>query len=121
MIEGFINEYEDLVVPLTLILTDEHLIVNSIIDTGFNGYLSVSRYLIEESNWIYMGHEEYELANREIIEEEIYLGEIIFDERIYNVIVVATNSDEVLIGTRLLRDKILTVNFCSSRVEIVDC
>jgi len=50
----------------------------------------------------------------------IFKGSIVFDNEGYDVFVVVTDSEDTLIGTKLLREKILTINFSLNRIEIVD-
>jgi hypothetical protein len=48
----------------------------------------------------------------------VYLGEIVFDGHHSMVYAVATNAQDVLIGTKLLRTKTLTIDFRVQRVVI---
>ncbi|HEU4345122.1 MAG TPA: hypothetical protein VFU31_26530 [Candidatus Binatia bacterium] len=52
------------------------------------------------------------------MEQEIYLGEIIFDRRRGPVYAVMTEAQDILIGTKLLRGKTLVVNFRTRRVTV---
>lgn len=63
MIAGFVNENEEPVIEVNLDLGLEEISVNAVIDTGFNGYISVPKKLIDKSDWDFLGVEEYELAS----------------------------------------------------------
>lgn len=65
-----------------------------------------------------MGTEEYELANGEIVEEEIYLGKVVFDHEPKYVIGLSNRSTDLLIGTKLLENKILTIDFKNNEVTV---
>ena len=52
------------------------------------------------------------------MEQEIYLGEIIFDGQQGPVYSVSTEAQDILIGTKLSRDKTLVVNFRTKQVTV---
>ena len=59
---------------ITLNLKGEKIHPSAIVDTGFNGYLSVPREMVERSGWEFLGFEDYELANGELALEEVFWG-----------------------------------------------
>jgi hypothetical protein len=66
---------------------------------------------LRRSKWIAIGTEKFEIATGALVEQEIYLGEIIFDSRRGPVYAVSTEAQDILIGTKLLGGKTLVVNF----------
>ena len=55
MIEGFVNDSYESIIKLSIYLSSKILkTVNAIIDTGFNGYISIPTTLIGESNWDFL-------------------------------------------------------------------
>ena len=52
------------------------------------------------------------------MEQEIYLGEVIFDGQRGPVYSVSTEAQDILIGTKLLRGKTLVVNFRTKQVTV---
>ena len=62
--------------------------------------------------------EVFEIATGAIVEQEIYYGEVLFGGRKNAVYTVATDAKDVLVGTKLLRRNILTINFRTKRVVI---
>jgi hypothetical protein len=52
------------------------------------------------------------------VEQEIYLGEVIFDGRRGPVYSVVTEAQDILIGTKMLRGKTLVVNFRTKQVTV---
>ncbi len=120
MITGFINELEEPIIELALVLGDRSKSLPAVIDTGFNGYLSVSAEYVENSDWLFVGFEEYELASGEIIKAKTYLGDIIFDEEQITTFILISQSKDILVGTRLLKDKTLFIDFKDKRVIIDD-
>ena len=119
MIEDIINNFDEPIIKLDICLSSNNSKkVNAIIDTGFNGYISIPNTLIEESNWDFLGTEEYELANGDIVEEKVYLGKIFFDGDELQVFSLTNRTNDVLIGTKVLKNKILKINFKDLKVTI---
>ena len=112
------NRYGEPVVSIQLILRNRRVRFLAVIDTGFNGYLSVPKRLLTRGRWEAIGREEFEIATGDLVEQEVYFGEVIFDGRRYRVFAVGSESRDILIGTKLLRDKILLVNFRRKRVTV---
>jgi len=118
MLEGRVNRYEEPVVSIQLILRNRRVSFLAVIDTGFNGYLSAPKRLLAGGGWQAIGREEYEIATGDLVEQEVYFGEVVFDGRRRRVFTVGTESHDILVGTKLLRDKALLVNFRSKRVTV---
>ena len=119
MIEGIVNNFDEPIINLDIHLSSStSKKVSAIIDTGFNGYISIPPTLIEKSNWDFLGTEEYELANGDIVEEKVYLGKIVFDGDELQVFSLTNRTKDVLIGTKVLKNKILKVDFKDSKVII---
>jgi clan AA aspartic protease len=119
MLRGRVNKSGEPLVALTLELGRKRRRQTAVIDTGFNGYLSVPKSLIEQADWELLGFEDYELASGAIVREQVYRGWVIFDRRRVEVYAVATDSSDILIGTRLLRGKRLLIDFGSGEVYIM--
>jgi predicted aspartyl protease len=118
MLEGRVNRQGEPVVKVQLVLHRRPISFPAIVDTGFNGYLSVPKRLLRGSKWRAIGTEKFEIATGAFVEQEIYLGEAIFDGRRAPVYSVSTKAQDILVGTKLLRGKILLVNFRTNRVAI---
>ena len=119
MIEGIVNENEEPVISISLIIKGKLLNSSAVIDTGFNGYLSVPQKLADKSDWYFLGYEEYEIATGEKVTQSVYLGKIIFDGKEKETYILTSKSNDILIGTKLLRDKVLTVDFREKKVKII--
>jgi clan AA aspartic protease len=118
MLKGQVNRHGEPVISIQLILRNRPANFTAVIDTGFNGYLSVPRRLLVRSKWLGIGTEKFEIATGALVEREIYLGEVIFDGLQGPVYSVATEAQDILIGTKLLRGKTLMVNFRTKRVTV---
>jgi clan AA aspartic protease len=117
MLKGRVNRQGEPVISIQLILRNRPSNLNAVIDTGFNGYLSVPRRLLIRSKWLAIGTEKFEIATGALVEQEIYL-EIIFDGQRGPVYSVMTEAQDILIGTKLLRGKTLVVNFRTKQVTV---
>lgn len=118
MLKGRVNRHGEPVVSIQLFLRDRPIKHTAVIDTGFNGYLSVPRRLLTDSKWLAIGTEKFEIATGSVVEQEIYLGEINFDGQRGPVYCVVTEAQDILIGTKLLRGKSLVVNFRTNQVTV---
>ena len=118
MLDGRVNRHGEPIVAIQLVLRTRPSTFPAVIDTGFNGYLSVPKRLLRQSRWQMIGTEKFEIATGAIVEQEIFLGEIVFDGQRSPAYVVATNAQDILIGTKLLRHKLLSVNFRTARVVV---
>jgi len=118
MIIGFVNESDEPVVEVKLDLGKEKRAVNAVIDTGFNGYISIPKKLIDESDWDFLGIEEYELASGELMRERVFLGRVEIGTEKLVVFILSSNSSDTLIGTKLLKNRLLTINFADKTLKI---
>ena len=118
MIQGFVNEKHEPIVELVLILRGKSRIFSAVIDTGFNGYLSVPEKHIANSSWFFLGYEEYELASGEIVNAKTFLGDILFDDRKIQTFILSSPSEDILIGTRLFENKTLFIDFVEKKVIV---
>jgi clan AA aspartic protease len=118
MLKGRVNRYGEPVISIQLILRNRPTNLTAVIDTGFNGYMSVPRRLLRRSKWLAIGTEKFEIATGALVEQEIYIGEVIFDSQRGPVYSVATESQDILIGTKMLRGKTLVVNFRTKQVRV---
>lgn len=118
MLKGRVNRYGEPVISIQLILRNRPTSLTAVIDTGFNGYLSVPRRFLRRSKWLAIGTEKFEIATGALVEQEIYLGEVIFDGQRGPVYSVATKAQDILIGTKMLRGRTLVVNFRTRKVTV---
>ncbi len=88
------------------------------IDTGFNGYLELPDVLLRPLNPQYIGQVTSILAGGQSIEEELYQVNFLFDDREIFAEATFVDDSDILIGTQLLRDYCLTINFVMRTVAI---
>ena len=90
----------------------------AIIDTGFNGDMELPEVLRNSLNVRYVGRVTSALAGGQTIEEYVYLVEFPFDDQTVQAEVTFVSGFQILIGTHLLREYCLRINFVSGTVEL---
>ena len=120
MLNGIVNDRDEPVVSLHLISSKGHAHRHPvIIDTGFNGNLSVPEKLAKRYGWPWIGNESYEIVTGDVVEQKVFLGEIRCFGVQQQVYAVASHADDILMGTRLLRQKQLNINFLTKKLQII--
>jgi clan AA aspartic protease len=123
MLHGHLREDEQAVVAFELICRDgSRFSVAAVIDTGFNGQISLSRKVSStlDLDLIVEGTIEMELASGAVVEEQVYRGSIHFDGRTLPVEIILTDAEDSFIGTGVLTGKVLLINFATREVTIQD-
>ena len=88
------------------------------IDTGFNGDLELPEPLRNSLNARYVGQVTSALAGGQMIEEAVYLVNFPFDSKVIQAEATFVDGHQILIGTHLLREYRLQVNFVLQTVEL---
>ena len=88
------------------------------IDTGFNGDIELPEPLRNSLNARYVGQVTSALAGGQMIEEAVYLVNFPFDSKVIQAEATFVDGHQILIGTHLLRDYRLQVNFVLQTVEL---
>lgn len=118
-LSGYINEDLEPKLDNIFVMGEEAPIrLDVILDTGFNGELSLPVELKEKCKIEFVSVKPYELANGEIVEENVYLTELIVNEKSYIVETTLTGSKIALIGMELIRNKIAVFNLKDNTVKV---
>ena len=88
------------------------------IDTGFNGDLELPEALRNSLHARYVGQVTSALAGGQMIEEDVYLIDFPFDGKVIQADATFVADHQILIGTRLLREYRLQIDFVSQTVEL---
>ena len=119
MLKGRVNSRDEPIVRISLLSsTNRSQSHFAVIDTGFNGTLSLPESLIQRLGWRWIGHESYEIATGDVVREKVYVGRIRWLGRAQEVDVVASHAKDILIGTRLLEGRQLSIDFRRRHVRI---
>jgi predicted aspartyl protease len=114
LIEGVVAE--DGVPTITVDVGGE--LWNAIIDTGFNGELELPARLRSHVNAEFVARATSLLAANQRIEEDVFLVDFPYDGRIARVQATFADGNEILIGTGLLREYRLHVDFPAGTVVV---
>ena len=112
MIKGAVTHEGEPIVPIPI----GGKLWNVIIDTGFNGFLELPQSLSDHFNKKSIGSYTTVLAGGLQIEEHLYAIRFPFEGKIIDAEVAFAPVDTILIGTRLLNDYHLDINFVEKTV-----
>ena len=112
MIQGTVS---DTGVP-TIVLSIAGQEWTATIDTGFNGYLELPEILREALNPQYIGEVTSVLAGGQTIKEDLYQVNFLFDHRVVPAEATFVIDSDILIGTRLLQEYRLQIDFVMKTV-----
>lgn len=90
----------------------------AVIDTGFNGDLELPYALDTAVNPRFAGHCRSFLAGEQEIEEDQYLVRFPFDGVVVSALATFVHGDTILIGTHMLLEYLLEINFVSGLVRL---
>lgn len=114
MIEGIVDE-NGLPVVALIIAGQEW---KATIDTGFNGDLELPYSVGSYVNPRFFGRGLSLLAGGQSLEEEHYLVDFPFDGSVVRAMATFVSGDEILIGTHLLSDYRLLIDFPATEVKL---
>ena len=90
----------------------------AVIDTGFNGELELPERLLFHVNAQFVGRVTSLLAANQSVEEDVYLVDFYFDRKNVRVQATFVDGDEILIGTEMLQDYRLQIDFPAQAVIV---
>lgn len=119
MIKGYVDKYLQAKVPIAVLDKAGHISpLDAVLDTGFNGQLCISINELSKIDLTFLHSEKFELADGRIADRDVFLGQIIFDGQKRLVTVILSGSRDTLIGTFLLADKKLEIDYPKQSVRI---
>ena len=112
MIQGTFGNEVHLFFEIELITADGlNLSVNAMLDTGFTGFMAISKQDLDSLDWSFIRQEELRTAQGEA-RFYIYLGKVLLDGQEYEIPVYAGDEiTEVLLGSEWLKNLPLVVNY----------
>lgn len=119
-LQGFINEnLEPIVENVFLIGREEHILLEAILDTGFNGMVCLPRKFQPFCELSALGLEAFELADGTLVQEVLYVGQILLNDTPYFVEMTLTDADQTLLGMQLLLDKVASFDLKTMRIAVM--
>ena len=98
-------------IELTVIGLDDKIKVLALVDTGFDGAFMLSLPAALQIGLRLSNMVQVELADGSIKKEFVFEAKVIFDGETCPVEILLTSAEENLLGTALLRDRRLTMDF----------
>jgi len=92
--------------------------IDAIIDTGFNGALSIPISVAIPLGLELTATVEYELADGTIKQQMMFEATIQLGDEFFDTDILVNESDIALLGSELLKGKVLTVDYGNGTVEI---
>ncbi len=92
--------------------------LDALIDTGFNGDLTLPIGLAVELGLELVSRRQVELADGSIRSELVFVGTAVLDGRSQLAMIGLTDGLDALVGTGLLRDRRLTMDFRKGTISI---
>ena len=114
MITGFVNQTGIPFIPVRF--ADRDLL--AVVDSGFNGDLELPETLFGIGPQDYLGSAESFLAGGQQVEEDVYQVPLEFDGRSLHVETTFADTQTALVGTRLLREHHLEIDFPAKTVRL---
>ncbi len=92
--------------------------IEVIVDIGFNGTLWLPTTFLTGLNLEAISTQRFFVADGHSVDSQIFLGNMVWFGKDIEVEIVATESNNALLGTELLRGCSLFIHFPTQRVEI---
>jgi clan AA aspartic protease len=105
-------------IELTVLGLDDKITVPALIDTGFNGALMLSLPAALQIGLRLSNILPVELADGSIKKEFVFEAKVMLDGETLPVDILLTSSEESLLGTALLRDRSLTMDFSRQLIKL---
>ena len=111
MIQGHVNAGLEPMLRLNLIAPDGgRTEVEAVLDTGFDGFLSLHSQVIASLQFPLIGVRDYELGDGSLISFNVHEARIVWDGAAQLVPALDSDGDQ-LVGTALLRDHSTYIEF----------
>ncbi len=110
MHRGSVSQDQQALVTIDILNDEGHpQSVETILDTGFTGYLTLPTESILQLGLLSVGQRAFELANGELFEFEAYLAEVAWHGRLSDALVLKSDSAPLL-GMALLWGSRVTID-----------
>lgn len=118
--QGYVDEFSQPKMEIILIGESKRLTTEAVIDTGFNGELSIPVNLAIELGLKLIALEKVELADGSRRSQMVFSGKILWEKTERDVNIFVTYPGEHLIGTMLLGGQNMNIDFYKRTVTISD-
>ena len=115
----YVDEYRRCWAEISVAGAKQEITLLALVDTGFDGWVCLPTPIAIQLGLELFGLQIVELANGSQIEELVFRGEVTFKQKRKGVDITLTNSADALLGTGLLADSVLTIDFVERTMEIM--
>lgn len=116
--KGVVDKYSRAMLEIVLSGMRKEITTLAVIDTGFEGDICLPVGLAIQLGLELYDEVEMKLADGSIKSALVFKGVVMLGEEQKTAEIILTESQDVLIGTGLFKDKRLTIDFTSKVVEI---
>lgn len=118
--KAYIDEYRQAIVQIILKGKRTDIGTKAIIDTGFDGDICLPIHLAIQLGLELKSVQTVELADGSKKNELVFGGTVEFNRDDQEIEIFLTNGKDTLLGTGLLSDKIVKIDFLKGNVEIAE-
>ncbi len=109
MIDGFVNQYLEPIVPVTILDINQYRWRQEVVvDTGFDGDLTFPSEFIQQLGFTSAGETDMTLADAQTVKCNFYQVTAIWDGD-YRTVYLMESATQSLLGTNLMQGSMLTV------------
>jgi clan AA aspartic protease len=112
---GLVTDDLEAILRITLVNGSQ---IECALDTGFNGFLLLPRNFIENNSLPFVGNESVIMVEQNTTEVEVAAGEVNWLGEKLAVRILVSENDECLIGTQMLVDSKLEIDYKNLTVKI---
>ena len=117
-IDGKINTNDELLAPISVTGSRKRALVWAIVDTGFSGSLSLPLDLIANLGMELDGSANYQLADGTVKPQLLFRATVRWKGKTKRIKANLTFSDEILLGTELLKNGKLIGDYKNGKCQI---
>jgi len=119
LITGQINQAFSPILRVTVYGNKGEVTIDGILDTGFDGFICLPIAVAVPLGLELIDVTDSELADGTIVQDElVFAGKVLWDGEVIDVDVVLTKSADTLIGTAMLMNSDVRINFHTGEVLI---
>ena len=119
LITGQINQAGSPILRITVYGNKDEVTIDGILDTGFDGFICLPIAVAVPLGLELTNVTDSELADGTLVEDElVFAGEVLWDDEVIDADIVLTKSTDTLIGTGLLMNSDVRLNFHTGEVLI---
>lgn len=113
--KGFVTENLETVLTIELSNGSQ---IDCVLDTGFNGFLLLPRKFVEDNSLDFVGRESVIMVEQNAIEIDVASGSVNWLGKELLVRILVSETDESLIGTQMLIDSLVEIDYKNLTVKI---